>query len=323
MGILKNYTDSVVEFSAQMGEAAFGEVEDRKAAAKQLLRTTMELTKNLLMEQVKRLIFKKQMSAAEIATEQATGVAVTTIHGAQAETDLTVEGAKTVAMTAMGIDQGSSKTIGQLGWWGIPLIAVISAALSALMGLAMGKMNKAKKEVQAATGVGNTKGRVAAGMLTYATGDYPVLGNDGKIYNATYHDKLQTGVYSGGNGKAHFGLFSEKKPEMIVDGDTTEKIMLDYPHLYDSILTIANHGRLQSAAMPAYASGSYPAPSASVSSFGDEQMMATLEQLTATVYQLNNQLNKPITATINPYGKTGAIRQMNKAEQFMRQTGQR
>lgn len=71
------------------------------------------------------------------------------------------------------------------------MIAVISAALSALMGLAMGKLNKAKQDVAAATGVSSSKGRVAAGMLTYAEGDYPVLGNDGQIYNARYQKELK------------------------------------------------------------------------------------------------------------------------------------
>ena len=323
---MKQYTDAVVEFSGQMGEAAFGEVADRKAAAKQLLRTTMELTKNLIMEQVKRLIMKKAMGAQEVAVEQGIQTAATVAHGTAAVKELTVEGAKTAAVTSLGIAQGSAKTIGQLGWWGIPLIAVISAALTALMGMAMGKMNKAKKEVAATTGVGSvSKGRVAAGMLTYAHGDYPILGNDGKVYNASYQKELKTGVYSGG---AHFGLFSEKKPEMIVDGDTTQKIMIDYPHLYESILTIAKHGRLRDS-MPTFASGSYPTlPVRNVQHESQaqapdtQQLTETLVVLSDTVQKLRYRLDKPINAVVDPYGKKGAVRQMDKAQRFMRKTGQ-
>ena len=241
LSTLKNYTDAVVDFSEQMGEAAFAEVDDRKQAAKMLLQTAMKLTKDLIMQKITELLMKKTLGDQEVAQEAATSATVTAIHGSQAITDMTVEGAKTAGDVTSGIARGSAKTIGDLGWWGIPLIAVISAALSALMGLAMGKLNKAKQDVAAATGVSSSKGRVAAGMLTYAEGDYPVLGNDGQIYNARYQKELKTGVYGGG---AHFGIFSEKKPEMIVDGDTTQKLILNYPHIYDSILTIARHGHI-------------------------------------------------------------------------------
>lgn len=321
---LKDYTDAIVDFSGQMGEAAFAEVDDRKEAAKMLLQTAMKLTKDLIMQKVQELIMKKALGAQEVAQEAATSTAVTAIHGTQAVTDLTVQGAKTTGDIASGIASGSAKTIGQLGWWGIPLIAVISAALSALMGLAMGKLNKAKEEVASATGVSSSKGRVAAGMLTYAKGDYPVLGNDGQIYNARYQKELKTGVYGGG---AHFGIFSEKKPEMIVDGDTTQKLILNYPHIYDSILTIARHGQLKQAAMPTFATGSYPSP-ASVSGMSGQtdmpdmmsnaQMQQTLLQLSAAVSSLTDRLNKPISATMDPYQ---ANKTLKKADRFMNRNG--
>ena len=324
---LKEYTDAVVDFSEQMGEAAFAEVDDRKQAAKMLLQTAMKLTKDLIMQKVQELIMKKALGAQEVAQEAATTTTVTALHGTQAVTDLTVQGAKTTADISAGIASGSAKTIGQLGWWGIPLIAVISAALSALMGLAMGKLNKAKQDVAAATGVSSSKGRVAAGMLTYAEGDYPVLGNDGQIYNARYQKELKTGVYGGG---AHFGIFSEKKPEMIVDGDTTQKLILNYPHIYDSILTIARHGQLKSAAMPTFASGSYPSMPAQITQVAsgatdmtmqNEQMTQMLGSVAEALSTLNERLSKPIRAAVDPYGSKGAVNQLNKASNFMTKRG--
>ena len=317
---LKGYTDAIVNFGEQMGEAAFGEVEDRKAAAKQLLQTTMKLTKDLIMQKVQKLVMEKMLGKQEIANEAATQGTITALHGSQAITDMTVTAAKTEGDIAAGTAAGSAKTIGELGWWGIPLIAVIGAALSALMGMAMGKLNKAKEEVAAATGVSSNKGRVAAGMLTYAQGDYPVLGNDGKIYNASYEKELKTGVYGGG---AHFGIFSEKKPEMIVDGDTTQKIMLDYPHIYESILTIARHGQLKSAVMPVYAAGNYPANAAPLAAPGmvaiqepmNAEMAGMLSEVASALYALTDRLNKPINATMDPYA---ANKQIQKADQFMR-----
>lgn len=327
LGTLKNYTDAVVDFSEQMGEAAFAEVDDRKQAAKMLLQTAMKLTKDLIMQKITELLMKKTLGDQEVAQESATSATVTAIHGSQAITDMTVEGAKTEGDVTSGIARGSAKTIGDLGWWGIPLIAVISAALSALMGLAMGKLNKAKQDVAAATGVSSSKGRVAAGMLTYAEGDYPVLGNDGQIYNARYQKELKTGVYGGG---AHFGIFSEKKPEMIVDGDTTQKLILNYPHIYDSILTIARHGQLKSAAMPTFASGNYPSMPAQITQVAsgaadmtmqNEQMTQMLGSVAEALSTLNDRLSKPISATVDPYGSKGAVNQLNKASNFMTKRG--
>lgn len=324
---LKNYTDAVVDFSEQMGEAAFAEVDDRKQAAKMLLQTAMKLTKDLIMQKITELLMKKTLGDQEVAQEAATSATVTAIHGSQAITDMTVEGAKTAGDVTSGIARGSAKTIGELGWWGIPLIAVISAALSALMGLAMGKLNKAKQDVAAATGVSSSKGRVAAGMLTYAEGDYPVLGNDGQIYNARYQKELKTGVYGGG---AHFGIFSEKKPEMIVDGDTTQKLILNYPHIYDSILTIARHGQLKSAAMPTFASGNYPSMPAQITQVAsgatdmtmqNEQMTQMLGSVAEALSTLNERLSKPIRAAVDPYGSKGAVNQLNKASNFMTKRG--
>ena len=327
LSTLKNYTDAVVDFSEQMGEAAFAEVDDRKQAAKMLLQTAMKLTKDLIMQKITELLMKKTLGDQEVAQEAATSATVTDIHGSQAITDMTVEGAKTEGDVTSGIARGSAKTIGDLGWWGIPLIAVIRAALSALMGLAMGKLNKAKQDVAAATGVSSSKGRVAAGMLTYAEGDYPVLGNDGQIYNARYQKELKTGVYGGG---AHFGIFSEKKPEMIVDGDTTQKLILNYPHIYESILTIARHGQLKSAAMPTFASGSYPSMPAQITQVAsgatdmtmqNEQMTQMLGSVAEALSTLNERLSKPISATVDPYGSKGAVNQLNKASNFMTKRG--
>lgn len=324
---LKEYTDAVVDFSEQMGEAAFSEVDDRKQAAKMLLQTAMKLTKDLIMQKVQELIMKKALGAQEVAQEAATTTTVTALHGTQAITDLTAQGAKTSGDIALGTASGAAKTIGQLGWWGIPLVAVISAALAALMGLAMGKLNKAKQDVAAATGVSSSKGRVAAGMLTYAEGDYPVLGNDGQIYNARYQKELKTGVYGGG---AHFGIFSEKKPEMIVDGDTTQKLILNYPHIYESILTIARHGQMKSAAMPTFASGSYPSMPAQITQVAsgatdmniqNEQMTQMLGSVAEAISTLNDRLSKPISATVDPYGSKGAVNQLNKASNFMTKRG--
>lgn len=322
---MKGYADAIVEFSGQMGEAAFAEVDDRREAARQLLQTTMQLTKDLIMQKITELVTRKALGAQQVAQEAAVSAQVTAVHGSQAITDLTVQGAKTSGDISASIASGSAKTVGQLGWWGIPLMAVISAVLSGLMGLALGKLNKAKDEVAAATGV-SSKGRVAAGMLTYAKGDYPVLGNDGQVYNASYQKELRTGVYGGG---AHFGIFSEKKPEMIVDGDTTRKLILDYPHIYDAILTIARHGQLKSASMPVFAAGNYPAQMSAQGATtvqvaaDDTGIRQALMEVTRVVGALTDRLDNGIVAEVNPYGRNGAVNRLREAEKFMSKRGLR
>ena len=328
LNTLKEYTDAIVDFSGQMGEAAFGEVEDRKQAAQQLIQTTMNLTKQLIMQKIQELLTKKALKKQEVAIEQSGNQSIVQSAGSTIISGLAASEKGMGGKITGAIAGGSAKIIEELGWWGIPLIAVISAALNGLMSLAMGAFSKSKSEVAAVTGASaSTKGRVATGMLTYAEGDYPVLGNDGQIYNARYQKELKTGVYGGG---AHFGIFSEKKPEMIVDGDTTQKLILNYPHIYDSILTIARHGQLKSAAMPTFASGSYPSIPAQASQAAQQaggpgmsaaEMSQVLTGVTDAVNALTQRLNQPISATVDPYGRKGAVNQLSKASKFMNKNG--
>ena len=328
METMKGYADALTGFAEQMGEAAWGEVDDRKEAAKQLLQTTMNLTKQLILEKVKELISKKALATQEITMTQATEQTKTAIQGQSAVTDLTVEQAKTQAETTMGISQGGSKTIGQLGWWGIPLIAVITAALNALMSAAMGSVNKAKNEISSATGVGGGK-KLSTGMMTYAEGNYPVLGNDGKVYDAKYEgSNIKTGIYKGG---AHFGIFSEKQPEMIVDGKTTQKLVLNYPYIYDAITTIAKHGRLKTA-MPTFASGDYPAGMKQLTAAvpvtdtaqseaaiaREERTNAIMEQTTSMLAKLSRQIDSGIAAHLDGLE---TYKQQKKNERFLKRRG--
>lgn len=52
---------------------------------------------------------KKTLGDQEVAQEAATSATVTAIHGSQAITDMTVEGAKTAGDVTSGIARGSAK----------------------------------------------------------------------------------------------------------------------------------------------------------------------------------------------------------------------
>ena len=325
METMQGYADALTGFAEKMGEAAWDEVDARKEAAKQLLQTAMNLTKQLILEKVKELISKKALAAQEVTMTQATEQSKTMIQGQSAITDLTIEQGKTQAQTMMGISQGGSKTVGQLGWWGIPLIAVITAALNALMSAAMSSVSQTKNAISSLAG----GKKMSTGMLTYADGNYPVLGNDGKVYDAKYEgSNIKTGIYGGG---AHFGIFSEKQPEMIVDGKTTQKIILNYPYIYDAITTIARNGRLKSA-MPTYATGDYPAgmnrltqQGAMAASVKDEESIAReersnalMERTSATLERLSRQLDAGISAHLDGLE---THRQQKKNERFLKRRG--
>lgn len=108
----------------------------------------------------------------------------------------------------------------------------------------------------------------------FATGKYPVTGaSDGRTYNATYTGKPQTGLYKG----PQIGLFNEnpRMPELVVDGLTTRKLMLNYPDIYSSILALSGKHTTKQ-----YAEGQYPATSIMSDSNrrnNDAQVAATLE----------------------------------------------
>ena len=139
---------------------------------------------------------------------------------------------------------------------------------------------------------------------------------------------MKTGVYGGG---AHFGIFSEKQPEMIVDGKTTQKIILNYPYIYDAITTIAKNGRLVNA-MPTFASGDYPAgmkrnstevaaiPIQSEEAIArEERANAIMERNTAVLDRLNQILvSGQINANVDPYANSKATK---RAERFMKRRG--
>ncbi|MBQ4589090.1 MAG: phage tail tape measure protein [Bacteroidaceae bacterium] len=328
---LKQYTDAVVTFGEQMGEAAFGEVEDRKEAAKQLLKTTLQLTKDLIMAEVKRLIMKKALGQQEVVQEQVKEQQITLTKGEHQIANLSSDMAAAQGENSINTSRAGGKTLAELGWWGIPLIAVISAALSALLGAAMGAFSKAKSEVSAATGA--SSGRLATGMLTYAEGNYPVLGNDGNVYNAKYEGSgMKTGIYRGG---AHFGIFSEKKPEAIIDGDTTQRLIMNHPDIWKAIVTLSKNGRLDSGmGMRTFATGNIDqlakqasqaeTQAAAAQNEAQNAMMERMEALLAANVNLMNKLaTEGVQSRINMYGEDGLYKNMEKAKKYANRVGYR
>lgn len=185
----------------------------------------------------------------------------------------------TIINTALSI----SKTASELGFpLAIPFIAM-AAALGA---------------VQIAT--------ITAAQ--YEKGKYPVVGaDDGRMYDADYIGRdIKTGIYS----KPTLGLFSEKDPELVVDGNTTRKLIFNYPQVYKSIIDVSRGG------IPQYANGKYPPLNSSSSNVSqantsDPEMKALLRE---NIKMMGILADKDLT--LSWYGKGGMKEKIEKSNRY-------
>lgn len=181
----------------------------------------------------------------------------------QAAESVTTEAAETSAKTTLGIASGAAKTIGELGWWGIPLVAVITALLNGLLSMAMSKVSSL---FGGAGSEAATPTKLVTGMLTYDSGNvqsissvsspgasssvsssratltpstFPVLGDDGRVYQAGMVPQLSTGIYTHPtvapvNGQP--AIIGERGPEIVIGRRTTAAIMENRPDLLAGLI---------------------------------------------------------------------------------------
>ena len=272
--------------------------ESRQNAVKAALNKAIDMAKVWAMELGMKVMYnalakKSDEDVAKAGTQ-------TTLKGVMA--DIIAQGFK-----------ASGREIGTKGIAGLVTGAAIIAAAAGLAAAA--KAAVANMYPEGAEGVSDAstpKRKLTTGMLTYADGKYPVLGNDGVVYDAKYAGaNMKTGVYSG----PHYGIFSEKKPEMVIDGDTTRRLVVDYPALYNSILTLSRTGNL---GMRTYADGNVAdfATASAAQQAQMEQMQQVMMATAAAVAALNKRLEQPIGATINRYGRGGSMETERKAQKW-------
>lgn len=270
--------------------------ESRQNLVKEALNKAIDMAKVWAME----LGFKVMYNALAKKSDEdvAAGGAKATLKGALAE------------IIANGF-KGAGKEVGTKGIAGLATGAIIIAAAAGLAALAKSAVNNMFSE--ATEGVSDAeasapKRKLTTGMLTYAEGKYPVLGNDGVVYDAEYAGaNMKTGVYR----KPHFGIFAEKQPEMVIDGKTTQRLVLNYPEIYSGILELSRTGRM---GMRTYATGNvleigegYDAQAHQAQQqMQMEAMNQTLAATAAAVAALTRRLDQPIHAEMNYFGKGGA-----------------
>lgn len=321
---LKSFMDPLETLGEEMG-AAFA-IEDatertdafREAmwnAADDVADATKEMITNWVKQKIQHAINKKAIEAQEAmsqstttgivqAGEQAKAMAVqqseTQIQAAKAQgaaTAISTEATETATSGALNIAKGSAKTIGELGWLGIPLVAVISALIGGLISWAMGKVKGAGK-VATDTAPAAT-GKVVSGMLAYDSGNVQsVLGSDGNTYAA------RVGGLGSGSGivtaptltnvGGQAALVGELGPEVVIGRATTRAMMQDNPRLLHSLVQF---DRLHSGrGFRTYDSGN-------LTDFGgvdgiDNPMAATIDRMNSAIDRLNRRLEKDIVAHI-------------------------
>lgn len=322
--------DVTTSYGNIIGDGFGRMIAGEKDAGKQLIKNLLTETIQMASQFAQRLILQSTFGAQMESIRATQNAAQLSAAYATAMSEVGIEASKMAAIEAIAAGEITAQSMAQpdsivtWGGAGAARAAVIIGLVAAATAAALALVNSLFPESKAS----ETKNRkLSTGMLTYAEGNYPVLGNDGKVYDAKYEGAgMKTGVYGGG---AHFGIFSEKQPEMIVDGKTTQKIILNYPYIYDAITTIAKNGRLKNA-MPTFATGDYPAgmkrlapiTEVDASAGSNEQMERTnavLEQATSVIRELSKVLTSgQISASVDPYANRRATQ---RAAKFMKRRG--
>ena len=219
---------------------------------------TIKMTAENLTKKLQQALFYRQMESMEtqhqmtmlgiqtafgamrIGAQQTMNATSQTIKSADDATTISKEVSLATILTSLGISEGAAKIIGKLGWWGIPLIAVISSLLLGLLSSALSTAGSASN------GGKNTKVKLVSGMLTYDEGNIgQYVGTDGNVYSARQQSSIPDGVSlvskpiaTTVNGQP--SLVAEKGPEIVIGRRTTRQIMMNEPGLLHHL---ANYGR--------------------------------------------------------------------------------
>lgn len=276
----------------------------------------------------------------------------------QAAENVGTSATETAAEVPLGIAGGAAKTIGQLGWWGIPLVAVISALLGGLLSMAMSGVSSLFGGSEAdGAGASTSQTKLVTGMLTYDSGNvqkfsgaidgksYPVLGNDGQVYQATKAKELQTGLVSSPiatmvNGQP--SLVAEKGPEIVIGSKTTRAMMMYRPDMLADLVKFDKNR--SGSAYRTYDKGNISEYSSYGGGVGSEQISPVLTEAISSIISkelspalsniaqsisastsvnaaLADQLSRGIRASINKNGKGGLIDEVADGFSFAMKNG--
>lgn len=240
------------------------------------------------------------------------GQQVVSAKKTQAAENVSTSASETAAEVPLGIASGAAKTIGNLGWWGIPLVAVISAVLGALLNTAMSAVSNlfggSEKTTPATTAT-----KLVTGMLTYDSGNVQsvagsgdtvsVAADDGHTYNAHVAPTLPAGIGVVNsplatlvNGKP--AIVGECGPEIVIGRETTRAIMQYRPDLLQGLISYDKHFSNGGGRYRAHDSGNIqsfaPAQSGNGGGMTNEEMAGLLREVSSAISQ-NAEVNAALT----------------------------
>ena len=255
--------------------------------------------------------------AARIAAESATNTALDTMESIHNSARVAKEAQIAAIMAMFGVSEGAAKTIATLGFWGIPLIGVITAVLMGLLSSAQSTANQESSKANAAT----PKVKLASGMLTYDEGNVKrFIGQDGKVYTATEEAQPRDGLVTHPIATTVQGqpaLVAENGPEIVVGRKTTQAIMMNEPEL---IKYLANYDKYGGRGYRPYDSGNIEQVAAAITPQTSDNNGMTANDaraLTAAINAFIAQCQKPLQAQINKYGTGGLIEEVKSGMKFM------
>ena len=352
---LQEWSQPVIQMGEQVGQALYDQWHNGESMTlkwQDMLKdlgmawgkTTIKIIEELMMQRVKQNILNRAMEtdqmahqaamtgieqaggAAQIAAQTTTNAVIEANEAAHNATMLAEDTSAAAAENPVNISRAAGKTLAGLGWWGIPLVAVVVTLLTTLLNAALGKSKRSSSNDKAA-GDAAEKMKLVSGMLTYDDGNVSsYVGTDGHVYNARRAAMPQgTSVFTSPiattvNGQP--SLVAERGPEIVIGRRTTRHIMLNEPGLLQHLADLDrrratryrpfDEGNLES--LFSASSGSAAAVSQSAR---DEQLEQTLAALTAAVIALQARLAQPIEAKINKYGTGGLIDEVQSGLKFM------
>jgi TP901 family phage tail tape measure protein len=300
---------------------------------------TIKMTAENLTKKIQMALFYKQMQAMEIE-HQTTMLGIQTAFGtmqlgAQKAIDTSMQvqksadDAQTVSkevslatiLTSLGISEGAAKIIGKLGWWGIPLVAVISSLLMGLLSSALSTASKSSSSSSTSSNSNATKIKLVSGMLTYDEGN-SYVGSDGHVYSARAA-ALPSGVgmvtspiATTVNGQP--SLVAEKGPELVIGRRATRHIQMNEPGLLHHLASLngrfMTHRPYDEGNVAALSSDDImSSPNNDMSSASIDALASVVAELSATVQALQK---KGVPAYINKYGPGGIVEEVKSGLKF-------
>ena len=316
----------IEQYGTALGEALTDESKSVKQATRDMINSFIDLTGEYVKQKLTQFVMTKLYNTLMAESE----VELSATKKAQAIEDANTSVASASVGTAAGIAEGSAKTIGKLGWWGIPLIAVISAVLGGLLSMAKGALSSAFGGNKAAD-TNSNKFKVTSGMLTYDSGNVqelrPYVADTGEIFMAREDNARHGGVNLLTTPTATIingqpSLVAENGPEIVIGRETTRAMMLNSPQLLKALVNFDRNYSGRSVRR-VFDGGNVADSATQLSGVSlSDDLMASNVAANAALLQAANallkRLSEPIPAKIDMFGHGNLYDSMNKATKFMK-----